>query len=261
MAFKDFLRSFGKASSRLAYPSAQGINLSPTVGQSFTYAAPQDGTFFMEVSGYGDLGWINVYDTVGTGANWRSQSCPKNAVGLSSVNFQCRKGDVLTVDTGNDVYASITCRFFPSLANVGGGLSRALALLVREGGRLCLRLKTSCAAWLNLRLAKATSLTKQSSCRFRQAQHLSTPLRQTASCLSRFFQKPGRRGSTHIRWLGPDNSVLKVMSDRMLPQRRSISVFVKGSQFALTLIGLVTPRLRADSCPALETRDFSVVGG
>lgn len=122
MAFKDFLRSFGKASSRLAYPSAQGITLSPTVGQSFTYTAPQDGTFFMEVSGYGDLGWINVYDTVTTGENWRSQTCPKSANGLSSVNFQCRKGDVLTVDTGNDAYTSITCRFFPSLANVLGGV-------------------------------------------------------------------------------------------------------------------------------------------
>ncbi len=75
------------------------------------------------------------------------------------------------------------------------------------------------------------------------------------------FPEPGRRGSTHIRWLGPDYSVLKVMSVRVMALCRSISVFVKGSQFALTLIGLVTPRLRADSCLALETRDFSVVGG
>lgn len=124
---KDLLRAFGKASSRLAYPSNSAINLNLTVGQTFTYTAPSDGTFFLEVSGYGEAGWINVYNTVTAGENWRAQSASRVFSGLSTVNFQCRKGDTLTVDTANETFTSVTCRFFHDLANAargGGGLKR-----------------------------------------------------------------------------------------------------------------------------------------
>lgn len=250
MSLKSYLRELLKKSSKFAFAdhlSVVQISV-PAGSDAFTYTPPSDGYLCMGGSQAADK-------TLRLSAGAEGEVAPE--MGILIRDSQCEGSLFIPVTKGRTCNIRTEqsdniwwCVFLPCL---GGGISKALASLVCKGGRLCLRLKTSCAAWLNLRLAKATSLTKQSSCRFRQAHHLSTPLRQTASCLSRFFQKPGRRGSTHIRWLGPDNSVLKVMSDRMLPRRRSISVFVKGSQFALTLIGLVTPRLRADSCLAWAT--------
>ena len=121
VTMKDILRAFGKASSRLAYPSNSAINLNLTVGQTFTYTAPSDGTFFLEVSEYGETGWINVYNTATAGENWRAQSASRVFTGLSTVNFQCKKGDTLTVDTANETFTSVTCRFFHDLANAAGG--------------------------------------------------------------------------------------------------------------------------------------------
>lgn len=143
---KDLLRAFGKASSRLAYPSNSAINLNLTVGQTFTYTAPSDGTFFLEVSGYGEAGWINVYNTVTAGENWRSQSSPKAFIGLSTVNFQCRKGDTLTVDTGNDTFESVACRFFHDLANAAGGGLKALCNQYVRRDCVCLTSNPSCAS-------------------------------------------------------------------------------------------------------------------
>lgn len=248
---KSYLQTLFKMSGSQSAPKANSY-IELNVQNGTTYVAPSDGYVSIASENTQGLARITVEGSCESGMNsWGGIEGTS-----SSLWVRVNKGDMVsfTLENLKEVYWA---RF---IRTVGGG-----KILVPQRFKWryspCLRLKTSCAAWLNLRLAKATSLTKQSSCRFRQAQHLSTPLRQTASCLSRFFQKPGRRGSTHIRWLGPDNSVLKVMSVRVMALCRSISVFVKGSQFALTLIGLVTPRLRADSCPALETRDFSVVGG
>ena len=249
MSLKSYLRELLKKSSKFAFADhLSSVQISvPAGSDSITYTPPSNG--YLCMGGSQAAGKL-----LRLSAGAEGEVAPEMGILIRDSQYEgslfipVTKGRTCNIRTeqSDNIW---WCTFLPCL----GGISKALASLVRKGGRLCLRLKTSCAAWLNLRLDKATSLTKQSSCRFRQAHHLSTPLRQTASCLSRFFQKPGRRGSTHIRWLGPDNSVLKVMSDRMLPQRRSISVFVKGSQFALTLIGLVTPRLRADSCLAWAT--------
>lgn len=121
---KNLLREFGKASAGLAFPSNSAIDLPLTVGQQLIYTAPCDGVFFLEVAGYEEAGWINVYNTLTAGGTWRSQSSARTFGGLSTVNFQCRKGETLTVDTGNAVATTATCRFFRSLANaLGGGLS------------------------------------------------------------------------------------------------------------------------------------------
>ena len=250
MSLKSYLRELLKKSSKFAFAdhlSVVQISV-PAGSDSITYTPPSNGYLCMGGSQAADK-------TLRLSAGAEGEVAPE--MGILIRDSQCEGSLFIPVTKGRTCNIRTEqsdniwwCVFLPCL---GGGISKALASLVRKGGRLCLRLKTSCAAWLNLRLAKATSLTKQSSCRFRQAHHLSTPLRQTACSSLRFSLLSRVHGLTRTRWLGPDYSVLKVMSVRVMVQCRSISVFVKGSQFALTLIGLVTPRLRADSCHAWAT--------
>lgn len=119
MSVKSLLRAFGKSSSGQAYPSLSGVNLSLTPGQQMQYTAPSDGLFFLELAGLPEEGWVNVYNTVG--ASFRSICSARIQTGLASVNYLCKKGEVINVDTPNTTYSRVNCRFFPSEANALGG--------------------------------------------------------------------------------------------------------------------------------------------
>jgi hypothetical protein len=251
MSLKSYLRELLKKSSKFAFADHQSsVRISVPAGSDvFTYTPPSDGYLCMG-------GSQAASKSLRLSAGAEGEVAPE--MGILIRDSQCEGSLFIPVTKGRTCNIRTEqsdniwwCVFIPCL---GGGISKALASLVRKGGRLCLRLKTSCAAWLNLRLAKATSLTKQSSCRFRQAHHLSTPLRQTA-CSSLRLSLPRREhGLMRTRWLSPDkHSELKVMSEQVLTQRRSILAFAKGKPFALMPIGQVAPRFRVDSCRAWVT--------